>query len=65
MNPPPERQYGNPVLTLLRHPTSWCKMVRLQEKVKDNSYILQHVLGKTIFNRKIDFEAQAEIYTRE
>jgi hypothetical protein len=33
--------------------------------VKDNYCVLQCVLGQNIFKRKIDFESQAEIYTRE
>jgi hypothetical protein len=35
------------------------------EFIKSNTYILRHVLGQTIFNRRIEFEASTEVYTMD
>jgi hypothetical protein len=33
------------------------------EFIRENSFIIQHALGQTIFNRRIEYEMNAEVYT--
>ncbi len=33
--------------------------------IKNNSFIIRHALGQTIFNRRVEMEASVEVFTRD